>query len=148
MKIVACYLRVSTKDQHLSNQRTELERWLLGNNIDLENVRWYEDDGYSGDTLDRPAFLQLQEDIFNGEIDMVVVWKLDRLSRVIVQGMNLLHNWMSEKGIRFVSTTQLLDFSGAIGLMMANMLLAFGQIEQEARRERQAIGITRAKAEG
>ncbi|PHR88862.1 MAG: hypothetical protein COA78_36215 [Blastopirellula sp.] len=67
---------------------------------------------------------------------------------MIVQGMNLLHNWLSEKEIRFVSTTQLLDFSGAMGLMMANMLLAFGQIEQEARRERQAIGITRAKAEG
>jgi DNA invertase Pin-like site-specific DNA recombinase len=95
----------------------------------------------------RPEFDRLQRDIFMGQINTVVVYKLDRLSRKLSDGINVLTGWL-DKGVRVVSVTQQLDFSGATGQLVAAVLLAVAQMEQETRRERQAIGIEAAKKKG
>lgn len=140
----AVYIRTSTTGQNKAGQQREIERWLSGHN--MENVRYYVD-AKSGDNLQRPGFEQLQKDIFSGEVDCVVVYKLDRLSRSLRDGINTLVSWI-ESGVRVVSVTQQLDFSGATGQLVASVLFSVAQMEQETRRERQAAGIAAAKAEG
>jgi DNA invertase Pin-like site-specific DNA recombinase len=142
--MIASYIRVSTFGQNEAGQRREMTRWLDGHGI--EEVRWYLDKE-TGDHLDRPAFTALQEDIFNGDIDTVVVWKLDRLSRSIVDGVTTLARWC-ESGIRVVSVTQQLDFNGALGKMLAAIFFGVAEMEQETRRERQRAGIEAAKERG
>ena len=63
--MIACYVRVSTTGQNECGQRREIDRWLAGH--DIEGVRWYVDKE-RGDTLERPSFATLQQDIFSGEI--------------------------------------------------------------------------------
>ncbi len=140
----AAYIRVSTVGQNLAGQKAEVERWLIGKGI--KDVRWFIDKK-TGDHLDRPAFEKLQRAVFNGEIDTIVVYKLDRLSRKLVEGLNTLAAWC-EAGIRVVSTSQQLDFNGATGRLIAAVLFAVSEMEQETRRERQAIGIREAKRKG
>jgi DNA invertase Pin-like site-specific DNA recombinase len=142
--MIGIYVRVSGTDQNVAGQKREIQRWLDGNGI--ENPVWYIDKS-SGDNLDRPAFQKLQADIFYGRIKTVVVWKLDRLSRSLRDGINVLADWC-DKGLRVVSVTQQIDFNGAVGKMLAAVLLGVAQMEQETRRERQAAGISAAKERG
>lgn len=141
----AVYIRVSTTGQNQASQRREINRWLKGNSI--EDVRWFIDSGHSRDSLDRPAFNELQKAVFNGEFDTIVVYKLDRISGKMAEGINVLTQWL-EKGIRFVSTSQHFDFSGTVGKMIAGLLFGISEMEQETRRERQAAGIAAAKERG
>ena len=87
----AVYIRVSTVGQNEAGQRREVERWLAGNGI--ESVKWYVD-RETGDNLNRPAFARLQADVFAGQVKTVVVWKLDRLSRSLQDGINTLCDWL------------------------------------------------------
>ena len=137
---------VSTVGQNEAGQRAELERWLTGNGIDSNDTRWYTDKA-TGDNLNRPAFEQLQHDIFHGEICTIVVWKLDRLSRNLRDGINTLADWC-DRGLRVVSVTQQIDFNGATGKMLAAVLLGVAEMEQEMRKERQRAGIEAAKQRG
>jgi|GEM_PF-750339 len=145
-KSVAAYIRVSTVGQNEAGQRSEVERWLAGNGIDPNSVRWFVD-RKSGDNLQRPAFEELQKAVFAGEVDTVVVFKLDRVSRSLRDGIQTLGGWC-EKGIRVVATSQQLDFNGSVGQLLAAVLFAVAEMEQEARRERQAAGIAAAKKAG
>jgi DNA invertase Pin-like site-specific DNA recombinase len=140
----AVYIRVSTVGQNEVGQRREIKRWLDGNNV--TDVRWFVDKA-SGDNLDRPAFAELQTAIFAGEVNCVVTWKLDRLSRTIQDGLNVLSDWCN-RGIRVVSVTQQIDFNGTLGKMLAAVLLGIAEMEQQNRRERQRVGIEAAKASG
>ncbi len=142
--MIACYIRVSTVDQNESSQRAEIERWLSGNG--LSEVVWFVDKE-GGDTLDRPSFERMQKRIFGGEFRTVVIWKLDRLSRKLRDGINVLCDWC-DRGLRVVSVTQQIDLSGTVGKMIAAVLLGVAEMEQETRRERQAAGIAVAKREG
>jgi DNA invertase Pin-like site-specific DNA recombinase len=146
-KSVACYIRVSTVGQNEAGQRAEIIRWLTGNGIDPPSVRWFVDKGKTGDNLKRPAFEQLQGAVFAGEVGTIVVYKLDRLSRSLRDGVNVLTDWC-EKGLRVVSVTQQIDFNGAVGKLLAAVLLGIAEMEQETRRERQAAGIDVAKKAG
>ena len=78
--------------------------------------------------------------MFAGEVGAVVTYKLDRLSRSLRDGINVLCDWC-DKGLRVVSVTQQIDFNGAVGKMLAAVLLGIAEMEQETRRERQAAGI-------
>jgi DNA invertase Pin-like site-specific DNA recombinase len=141
---VAVYIRVSTVGQNADGQRREIQAWLDAHG--LKDVEFFTDKK-TGDNLDRPAFKRLQAAIFAGQVQTVVVWKLDRLSRSLRDGINTLADWC-ERGIRVVSVTQQLDFSGAMGKMLAAVFLGIAEMEQETRRERQAIGIRNAQASG
>ncbi len=142
--MLACYVRVSTVGQNQASQVREIKLWLKGQNI--TDFRWYVDKK-TGDHLDRPAFQELQQDIFRGEVSGVVVWKLDRLSRSITDGLNVLASWC-DAGLRVVSVTQALDFNGALGKMLAAIFFGIGEMETEVRRERQRAGIDAARERG
>ena len=142
--MIACYVRVSTTDQNPRSQKRELSRWVRSHGV--KKVKWYED-AASGDDLDRPGFKQLQRDIFDGRVKTIVIWKLDRLSRNLRDGLNTLADWC-DRGLRVVSITQQIDFSGTTGKMIAAVLLGVAEMEQETRRERQRVGIEAAKDRG
>lgn len=101
----------------------------------------------AGDNLNRPGFEDLQRAVFMGEIDAVVVWKLDRLSRTVRDGLATLCEWC-DRGLRIVSVTQQIDFNGTIGKMIAAVLFGVAEMEQQTRRERQAAGIEVARERG
>lgn len=146
MRTTACYIRVSTVGQNAAGQRREIMRWLEGNGIAAAQVQWYLDKA-TGDHLERPGFEQLQADIFRGEIRTVVIWRLDRLSRTIRDGLLTLCDWC-DRGLRIVSVSQQIDFNGTIGKMIASVLFGVAEMEQETRRDRQRAGIAAARARG
>lgn len=146
MNLTAVYVRVSTDSQNEQGQRREINKWLIGNGFNPSCVQWYSD-RKSGDNLDRPEFEQLQKDVFSGSIKTIVVYKLDRISRSIKDGVQTLCTWC-EHGVRVVSVSQQIDFNGAIGKMIASVLFAVAELEQVNRRERQAAGIAVAKERG
>lgn len=146
MGTIACYVRVSTTGQNEESQRREIQKWLSGNGIDPTTVLWFTDKE-TGDNLNRPSFERLQKKVFDGQIKTIVCYKLDRLSRSLRDGINVLCNWC-ERGIRVVSTSQQIDFNGTVGKMIASILFAIAELEQETRRERQRAGIDAAKEAG
>jgi DNA invertase Pin-like site-specific DNA recombinase len=146
MSKVAAYLRVSTAKQKTDGQRAEMEQWFIANGYDLGQIEWYEDKE-TGKTLKRPAFDQLQRDIFDGKVKTVVCWKLDRLSRRLRDGVNLLADWC-ERGLKIVVVTQRIELNGPVGRMIAALMLGLAEIELEFRHERQAAGIAVAKRKG
>ena len=145
-KAIACYTRVSTFEQTGAAQRAEIEGWLKNNGIQLERVVWYEDKE-TGATLQRPAFERLQRDIFNGKVGTVVIWKLDRLSRNLRDGINVLADW-ADRGLKVVSITQQLEFNGTLGKMLATLLFGLAEMDLSNIRERQRAGIDAAKKRG
>ena len=144
---IGVYLRVSSLGQRLDSQEAEIRRWLEANGIDVAAVEWYCDAGHSGKSLRRPDFDRLQADVFAGRVRTVVVWKLDRLSRRLRDGVNLLADWC-ERGVRVVVVSQQIDLSGVVGRMLAAVMLGLAEIELEHRAERQAAGIRVAKTKG
>jgi DNA invertase Pin-like site-specific DNA recombinase len=123
-----------------------MTKWLTSHGIELSTVQWFEDIE-TGTTMRRPAFAQMQRAIFDGAVNTVVVWKLDRLSRRQHEGITVLAEWC-ERDVRVVVVTQQIDLSGALGRMVASVLFGLAEIEMEYRQERQAAGIAVAKKRG
>jgi len=109
-------------------------------------VQWFEDTE-SGKTLNREGFKALQTAIFNGEVQTVVVWKLDRVARTLRDGVSTVLDWI-EHGVRVVSVTQQIDVNDKIGQFVATLLFDLADIEHAHIRERQASGIANAKKNG
>lgn len=143
-KKVGVYCRVSTLDQTkgIKSQEHALKEYCINNG--LTGRRWYRDK-VTGATTNRPAFNRLQKDIFAGEVGTVVVWKLDRLSRSLKDGINTLCDWL-KKDVRIIAITQQLDFSGATGQLVASVLFAVAAMERENLRENIKRGLNAAKA--
>ena len=95
----------------------------------------YDDGGFSGGNLKRPALEQLRADIAAGHIDMVVVYKIDRLSRSLRDFANLVAEF-EVCGVAFVSVTQSFNTGSAMGRLTLNVLLSFAQFERELTSER------------
>lgn len=141
----AIYIRVSSpKGQKTERQRAELETWIKRNRI--KGARWF-GDRESATNLQRDAFQKLQTAIFAGEIDTVVVWKLDRLARNLKEGVNVLADWC-QRGVRVIAITQQIDLSGPVGNLIASLLFGIAEIELHHSKERQAIGIALAQKRG
>lgn len=134
---------MSTTGQNLAGQTAAIQAWLDGHGLEAE---WFIDKA-TGKNLERPQFERLQQAIFNGTVGTVVVFKLDRLSRSLRDGINVLCDWLT-KGVRLVAVTQQLDFSGANGKLIASVLFGVSEMEMELRKERQAAGIAAAKKRG
>ncbi len=100
MKIIACYIRVSTPEENQAKQRREINRWLKSHRISPRTVRWYIDK--STGVARRPKFDALQADILDGNVRAVVVWRLDRLSGTVAS--NLRSRSAVEMFARLVST--------------------------------------------
>lgn len=141
----AIYIRVSSpKGQKTDSQRAELEAWRKRHG--LKSVQWFEDRD-SATNLQRTAFQQLQSAIFTGEIETVVVWKLDRLARSLKDGINILAYWC-KRDVRVISITQQIDLSGTVGHLIASLLFGIAEMELQHAKERQAIGIALARKRG
>lgn len=143
---IAAYVRVSSRGQKDDRQRAEIDKWLDANGIDRKQVEWYADKE-SGTTLKRPAFDKLQADIFHGKVKTVILWKLDRLSRRLKDGVNILADW-ADRGLKIVVVTQQLEVNGAVGRTLAALLLGLAEIEWQYRKERQQAGIEVARKKG
>ena len=146
-KRTAVYLRVSTfnrQEKGLDSQERALRMYCQ--NQGFTRLVWYKD-RMTGATINRPQFKKLQKDIFAGKIDTVIVWKLDRISRSLQDGINVLCDWL-KKGIRIIAVTQQLDFNGAVGQMIASLLFAVAAMERESLRENTKRGIAAARARG
>ena len=137
----ATYIRVSTKEQNFDGQVDRIHKYLEGHGI--TPVASYEDKA-TGKNTDRKGFKSLQEAIFNGEVDTVIVYKLDRISRSLRDGINILTDWL-EKDIRLICVEQQLDFNGQLGKMLGGILFAVAEMDYNNRRENQSAGIEKAK---
>ncbi|WP_164102255.1 recombinase family protein [Candidatus Laterigemmans baculatus] len=144
--MIAAYCRVSTAQQKADSQVAEIQKWLKAHGFDENQVEWYIDKE-SGKSLRRLEFQRLQADIFSGSVRTVVCWKLDRLSRRLRDGVTLLADWC-ERDIKVVVVTQQIELGGAVGRMLAALLLGLAEIELEYRSQRQMAGIEVAKKRG
>jgi site-specific DNA recombinase len=106
----------------------------------------YDDGGYTGGNMDRPALQRLLADIEAGRIDCVLVYKVDRLSRSLLDFGRLMEVF-DKHHIAFVSVTQAFNTSSSMGRLMLNVLLSFAQFEREiiSERTRDKIAATRRK---
>jgi DNA invertase Pin-like site-specific DNA recombinase len=95
----------------------------------------YDDGGFSGGTLERPALKRLLADVKAGKVDVIVVYKIDRLSRSMLDFLNLVELFESH-GVTFVSVTQSFNTKDAMGRMALNILVTFAQFERELIGER------------
>jgi DNA invertase Pin-like site-specific DNA recombinase len=143
---IAAYIRVSTFDQKTESQREEISRWLRNHGIDPAAIRWFEDKE-TGKNLRRPEFQQLQKAIFAGEIKTVLVWKLDRISRKMLDGLRIMQFWLNH-GVGIVSITQQIDMTGPMGQLFAALLFAIAEFQLSTMKENQAAGIALAKQRG
>ena len=107
----------------------------------------YDDGGISGGTLERPALKRLMEDVAAGRIDIVVVYKVDRLSRSLFDFAKLVEAF-EEADASFVSITQAFNTTSSMGRLTLNMLLSFAQFEREVTAERIRDKIAASKAKG
>jgi len=113
-------------EAYIASQRSE--GWVL--------VRdQYDDGGISGGTLERPALKQLLADIEDGLVDVVVVYKIDRLSRSLMDFSKLVEVF-DRNGVTFVSVTQSFNTTTSMGRLTLNILLSFAQFEREVTAER------------
>jgi DNA invertase Pin-like site-specific DNA recombinase len=107
----------------------------------------YDDGGISGGTLERPALKRLMDDVAAKRIDIVVVYKVDRLSRSLFDFAKLVEAF-EEADASFVSITQAFNTTSSMGRLTLNMLLSFAQFEREVTAERIRDKIAASKAKG
>jgi site-specific DNA recombinase len=106
----------------------------------------YDDGGFTGGNLDRPALRRLLADIEAGRVDCVVVYKVDRLSRSLLDFARLMESFEKHR-VAFVSVTQQFNTGSSMGRLVLNVLLSFAQFEREiiSERTRDKIAATRRK---
>ena len=107
----------------------------------------YDDGGYSGGNLDRPGLRNLLEDIRDGLVDVIVVYKIDRLSRSLMDFAKLVEVFDEHK-VTFVSVTQAFNTTTSMGRLTLNVLLSFAQFEREVTGERIRDKIAASRAKG
>ena len=107
----------------------------------------YDDGGFSGATMDRPALQQLLADITAGRVDTVVVYKIDRLTRSLADFAKIVEI-LDARGASFVSVTQQFNTTTSMGRLTLNVLLSFAQFEREVIGERIRDKIAASKKKG
>jgi site-specific DNA recombinase len=150
----AIYTRKSTEEgleqefNTLQAQREAGEACILSQRASGWTVlpNHYDDGGCSGASLERPALKELLQKIEAGEIDCVVVYKVDRLSRSLLDFARLM-SLFDRHGVSFVSVTQDFNTTTSIGRLTLNILLSFAQFEREliGERTRDKLGAARRK---
>ncbi len=139
----AIYTRKSTEEgleqdfNSLDAQREACESYIKSQKHEGWSIltKKYDDGGYSGGTMDRPAFKQLLQDIENDEIDIVVVYKVDRLTRSLMDFSKIIEV-LDKHNASFVSITQHFNTTTSMGRLTLNILLSFAQFEREVTGER------------
>ncbi len=107
----------------------------------------YDDGGHSGASLERPALRELLEDVLAGKIDVIVVYKIDRLTRSLTDFAKLVEVF-DQQTVSFVSITQSFNTTTSMGRLTLNVLLSFAQFEREVIGERVRDKIAASKKKG
>ena len=107
----------------------------------------YDDGGFTGANMDRPQLRRLLDDIENGRVDCVVVYKVDRLSRSLLDFSRIMETF-ERKTVSFVSVTQAFNTASSMGRLILNVLLSFAQFEREMISERTRDKIAAARRKG
>ena len=151
----AIYTRVSTTEgleqefTSLDNQRESAESYIQSQ----KSEGWvalpdrYDDPGYTGANTERPALQKLMADIKQGKINCVVVYKVDRLSRSLLDFSQLLESF-EQNNVAFVSVTQAFNTNTSMGRLTLNILLSFAQFEREIISERTRDKMAASKKRG
>src|SRR3954466_10028334 len=156
-KVVRCaiYTRKSTEEglqqafNTLDAQRESAEAYIASQ----KNEGWlclpdrYDDGGFTGGNLDRPAVQRLMKDIEAGKVDCVMVYKVDRLSRSLMDFARIMETFDKHK-VSFVSVTQHFNTTHSMGRLTLNILLSFAQFEREIISERTSDKIAAARRKG
>ncbi len=135
---VAIYIRVSTKKQveegySLDAQKERLEKLAETNGYIIYKI--YADEGKSGKDTNRPAFQEMLNDMRNRKFDKILVMKLDRISRSVID-LELMIKEMQTYGVDFESASEKIDTSSSFGMMFIRLLAIFAQFERERIKER------------
>lgn len=151
----AVYTRKSTEEgldktfNSLDAQREACEAYILSQ----QHEGWkalpdlYDDGGFSGGSMERPALRQLLADVKAGKIDVVVVYKIDRLTRALADFAKIV-DVLDQAEASFVSVTQAFSTTTSMGRLTLNVLLSFAQFEREVGAERIRDKIAASKAKG
>jgi len=151
----AIYTRKSTEEgldqefNSLDAQRESAEAYIASQ----RNEGWtclptkYDDGGFTGGNMDRPAVQRLLADIEAGKIDCVVVYKVDRLSRSLLDFSRIIEAF-DKHGVSFVSVTQQFNTTSSMGRLTLNILLSFAQFEREIISERTRDKMAAARRKG
>jgi DNA invertase Pin-like site-specific DNA recombinase len=133
----------------LHAQREACEAFILSQRHEGWHVlsAHYDDGGFSGGTIDRPALQRLLGDIGAGKVDVVVVYKIDRLTRSLFDFAKIVEAF-DAKGVSFVSVTQQFNTTTSMGRLTLNVLLSFAQFEREVTSERIRDKIAASKQKG
>lgn len=107
----------------------------------------YDDGGWSGGSMDRPALKRLLADVATGRVDIIVVYKVDRLTRSLADFAKMVELF-DKHGVSFVSVTQAFNTTTSMGRLTLNVLLSFAQFEREVTSERIRDKIAASKAKG
>ena len=155
MKRCAIYTRKSTEDgleqdfNSLQAQREACEAYIKSQ----RHEGWkplttdYDDGGYSGGTMDRPALQQLLAAVERHEVDIIVVYKVDRLTRSLADFSKIIEK-LDQHDVSFVSVTQAFNTTSSMGRLTLNVLLSFAQFEREVTAERIRDKIAASKKKG
>ena len=151
----AIYTRKSTEEgleqefNSLDAQRESCEAFIQSQ----RGLGWvvrkkrYDDGGHSGGTKKRPALTALLGDIERGKVDLVVVYKVDRLTRSLMDFAKIIESF-DARGVSFVSVTQQFNTANSMGRLTLNVLLSFAQFEREVTAERIRDKIAASKKKG
>jgi len=157
LPVVRCaiYTRKSTEEglnrpfSSLDAQREAAEAYILSQKAEGWSAlpHAYEDGGFSGGNMDRPALARLLAEVERGGIDCVVVYKVDRLSRSLLDFARII-GLFEKHQVSFVSVTQQFNTSVPVGRLTLNILLSFAQFEREIISERTRDKKAAAKRKG
>src|SRR6476660_3133753 len=151
----AIYTRVST-DQGLEQDFNSLDAQYDASQAYIRSqahAGWtlvrskYDDGGFSGGNTDRPALQRLLDDVQAGKVDIIVVYKVDRLTRSLADFAKLVELF-DRHSVSFVSVTQSFNTTSSMGRLTLNVLLSFAQFEREVTSERIRDKIAASKRKG
>ena len=129
----AIYTRQSV--DRIDSISTESQVEFCKKEVSGENYKIYTDKGYSGKNIARPAFQEMLSDIKAGKVNRVIVYRLDRISRSVLDFANLIEVFQKNR-VDFVSTMEKFDTSTPIGKAMLMIVMIFAQLERETIQQR------------
>lgn len=149
--IVGCYVRVSTTEQaregySITEQSRRLTKYCEAHDWQIYKI--YSDPGYSGSNMNRPALKQMLNDVEEGKLNKILVYKLDRLSRSQKDTLYLIEDKFLANDVDFSSMHENFDTSTPFGRAMIGILAVFAQLEREQIKERMSMGREARAKEG
>lgn len=144
-KVIAIYARKSVERVDSISIESQIE--FCKYETRGSDYKVYSDNGYSGKNTDRPAFHNMMYDIKAGKISSVVVYKLDRISRSILDFSSMMETFQ-RYGVSFISATEKFDTASPMGRAMLNICIVFAQLERETIQQRVADAYSARSKKG